>query len=678
MFHVEPSVSLPSRTGLFRYWAWVRARLDFSMKMAGCLWTGSRSLAFAFGLAMLLLDGCALFSGSSGIGTPPGTPEGSSQSNLSRPAALEQAIETRLVPVVQFRGEETFETLQERMAQLHIPGLSIAVFEDFKVVWAKAYGFADASRKIPVTLETRFQAASISKPVNALTVIRVADKLGISLEAPVNAHLKSWKIPKHPWSQNNPVTIEHLLAHQGGTTVHGFEGYEPKAKLPTTKQILSGQAPSNSPAVIVNREPGRDSRYSGGGVTITQLFVEDQLGLDYAQIAADYTLKPLQMNASSFSPVEEATDPSLASVGHDNKGQVIAGQRRTHPEQAAAGLWTTPSDLASFMLAVVKAKAGLVSVVTAQEAKALTEQMKGKAQGPMTVSRGFFLSRLSDHPMLGHGGANLGFRCVALASLSTGNGFVVMTNGDNGSELIDQIRRTLLSQPHWPGGYETLKRVPLPKGLVESFVGLYGTEGLSTFSIESQSSNVKLVRPFQTPRDLVFVGRGRFVDPVDRTFVSIDSNGGPMKILLDGEPELQARHLANAGMSPLWQLAKGTEREALTAWGRFAVGLSPEQLADYEGQLNVLGYAMAGRGDMDQAFKVLHFVTKARPDSYNALDSLAEIEGMRGQYDAAIEHYKESLRLLKKDSTIDRASKRVTKKRINKTIAELRRRKAGR
>lgn len=650
-------------------------------------------------MGALILSSCSLFAGNRGLGAPPSppegnsprTPEGSSQrtpegssprtpegsshiqaKELTRAEALALAVETQLVPVVQFKGEEHFEKLDARMRALKVPAVSIAVFENYEIVWAKAYGLARKSSQVKATTETRFQAASISKPVNALTLIRIAQKFGFSLDAPVNGLLKSWRIPKHMWSDSNPVTLRQLLSHTAGTTVHGFPGYRIGQPIPSTKQILDGKSPSNSRAVRVDRRPGTGARYSGGGVMISQLLAEDLSQQSYSEIASQYTLTPLQMTSSGFEQPTGTAENQMTAAAHDRDGATIPGLYHVYPEQAAAGLWTTPVDLAKFFIAIAKARAGIPSELSPQEAQIMTSPTYRIPGEERALSPGFFLEAHNGHPVFGHGGSNHGFRCEAIASLSEGFGYVVMTNSERGGELIKDIRRTLLSQPGWPQGYGSLIRTPLPEGLAESFVGLYQTEGLLTFQIEPHGPGLRVRRPFRSPRELIFVGRGRFVDPVDRSFYSIDSRGGPLELKSEAGPVRQAHRRADSGKAPLWVLSTASVGEAVAAWHRFALGVREDKLIDHENELNMLGYELARQGDLDGAHKLLHFVSLVRPHSFNAFDSLAEVESMRGNHEAALTNYERSLELLRKDPSVSRADREVIRQRVKKHIAGLR------
>src|SRR5262249_26326956 len=144
------------------------------------------------------------------------------------------------------------------------------------------------------------------------------------------------------------VTLANLLSHTGGLTVHGFPGYEAGAKLPSLPEVLDGRAPANTPAVRVDTEPGTIYRYSGGGVTIEQLAVEDVAGRPFDATARAAVLAPLGMTDSPYPHPPPEGWRAKAATGYRNDGTAIPGKFHTYPEQAAAGLWTTPTDLAKF------------------------------------------------------------------------------------------------------------------------------------------------------------------------------------------------------------------------------------------------------------------------------------------------------------------------------------------
>jgi CubicO group peptidase (beta-lactamase class C family) len=209
-----------------------------------------------------------------------------------------QQVEKNLVGNVQIEGKAPY-TMAERMAFYKTKGVSVAVIQNYKLAWAKGYGWADDSLKIPVTTQTLFQAASISKSLNSVGALRLVQEKKIDLYADINNYLTSWKFPYDSLSGNKKISLANLLSHTAGLTVHGFGGYEKGEQVPTLVQVLNGQKPANSPAVRSMYAPGLKSEYSGGGITISQLIVMDVTHQPYDKYMYDQVLKPLGMTSST-------------------------------------------------------------------------------------------------------------------------------------------------------------------------------------------------------------------------------------------------------------------------------------------------------------------------------------------------------------------------------------------
>src|SRR5690606_17154585 len=158
----------------------------------------------------------------------------------------------------------------------------------------------------------------------------------------VNDQLTSWRLPANEHTAAQPVTLRHLLTHSAGTTVHGFRGYARGEEVPTLVQLLDGVKPANSAPVRVDIPVGSRWRYSGGGISIAQLVVEDETQKPFAQAARELVLQPFGMGNSTYVQPLPAALRDKAATGHRASGEPVAGNWHTYPEQAAAGLWTTP------------------------------------------------------------------------------------------------------------------------------------------------------------------------------------------------------------------------------------------------------------------------------------------------------------------------------------------------
>ena len=119
-------------------------------------------------------------------------------------------------------------------------------------------------------------------------------------------------------------------------------------------QLLDGKPPANTEAVRVNKAPGSGFRYSGGGYEVMQLLVEDVTGKRFDEVARELILDPLGMRRSAYEqPLGEERARNAASA-YRGDGKAIAGRWHTYPEKTAAGLWTTPSELALFVMEIQK------------------------------------------------------------------------------------------------------------------------------------------------------------------------------------------------------------------------------------------------------------------------------------------------------------------------------------
>ena len=345
-------------------------------------------------------------------------------------------------------------TLQELMERFNVPGASIAVIKDYQIAWTKAYGQADVTTKSLVTPATMFQAASISKPVTAMAAMRLVQEGRLMLDEDVNKILTSWKVPASgAWQA--PVTPRTLMSHTSGSDDgFGFPGYDPSAPLPTLVQILNGEPPSNVGKVLFTRPPYQAFKYSGGAVTLMQLALGDLTRQPFAAFMRASILSPLAMNDSTYEqPIPEPM-ASRTARGHSREGLARDVKWHVYPEQAAAGLWTTPSDLAKAAIEVQKALRGPKgAVLTQASAREMTTPV---GVGPYAV--GFSIEKRGEGWYFSHGGSNWGFQCMLLAHVRKGYGVAVMTNADSGGRLLNEVVARVGAAYKW----DTLDK-PLPR-----------------------------------------------------------------------------------------------------------------------------------------------------------------------------------------------------------------------
>jgi len=355
------------------------------------------------------------------------------------------AVEYRLMPPVVIEGKPIhYDQLASQMQALHVPAISVALIHDGKIQWARGFG-VERPGGPRVTPDTLFEAGSISKPLTALEVLHLVQEGKLRLNSDVNRYLRTWKVPSNAFTQSAPVTLRELLSHTAGVTVHGFPGYAAGQPIPSLVDVLDGAPPANSPPIRVDMVPGKTWRYSGGGYVIVEQLLEDVTGEPFATLMHDQVLRPLGMSRSTYDQPLPSRLLGQVAIPYHADGSPVAGGPHVYPEQSAAGLWTTPSDLAHFALGVVEDLAGRGSrVVSAATVRTMLTPVLdnyglGLAVGGAT-NRKFFT----------HGGVDEGYQSVLVAYDDGRDGAVIMTNSDRGGFLGNQILRTLAYTYHWP------------------------------------------------------------------------------------------------------------------------------------------------------------------------------------------------------------------------------------
>jgi CubicO group peptidase (beta-lactamase class C family) len=359
------------------------------------------------------------------------------------------AIEHHLRYGVRFADQpDSSLDLLDRMRSYHVPGVSIAVIDNYRVVFAKGYGATEFGGKKPVDSTTLFLAGSISKPIFASGFLRLVEDRKISLDTNVNALLKSWHLPDSRFTEHEKVTLRRLLTHSAGLTVWGFPGYELGKPVPTVPQLLDGVAPANTPAVRNDTAPGAMWRYSGGGITIAQLVATDVTGEDFPALMRRLMLQPAGMSRSTYENPLPVDRRGEAASGHERLDTPVPGGFHVYPEMAAAGLWTTSSDLARWAIALSHSYRGEVgSVLSPAMAKQmLTKQMHQQPPyGNGYWGLGVAVAGDADSLAFSHGGRDEGFVADMFMQPGRGRGLVIMINGVAGG-LVQEIERAFAEE----------------------------------------------------------------------------------------------------------------------------------------------------------------------------------------------------------------------------------------
>ena len=379
-------------------------------------------------------------------------------------------VEHNLAGWIQIKDAPLMWTLQERMKFYNANGVSIAVIKDYKIEWAKGYGWADITEKRPVTVNTLFQAGSNSKSLNAIGVLKLVQEKKLDLYVDINNYLKTWKFPYDSLSKGKKITTANLLSHTAGLTIHGFPGYEVGSPIPTLPQILDGIKPANTNAVRSQFEPGLKVLYSGGGTTISQLLIQDITGEKYDVYMKKNVLDPIGMTNSFYTQPPPPAMQAFLATGYYNDGKVVKGNYHVYPEEAAAGLWTTPTDLAKYVIETQLSLQG-------KSSKPLTAEMTKLRLTPYidkNTAFGTFITDKNGNKYFTHGGVDEGFVSQYVGSLEGGNGVVVMTNTYN-TALYDEIINSVANVYGWKDFYKPVIKtvVTVSDTILASYVGQY-------------------------------------------------------------------------------------------------------------------------------------------------------------------------------------------------------------
>ncbi len=412
--------------------------------------------------------------------TAPQSPDAATAARIAR-------IESGLLPAVVIKGQPPVPmTIADRMAHYKVPGVSVAFFDHGQILWTRAYGFADVASKKPVTPDTLFQAASISKPIAALAALRLVQDGKLSLDEDVNVKLKTWKVPENAFTVKEKVTIRRILSHSAGLTVHGFPGYASDEPIPTVVQILNGEKPANTDPIRVDVLPGTLWRYSGGGYMILQTLLSDVTGKPFPQIMRELVLTPAGMTHSTYEQPLPKNRTAEATTPYRPDGTPVKAGPHTYPEMAPAGLWTTPSDLARVAMEVQAEYSGKSAKILSQD---MARQMLTRQIGNWGL--GFGLESPGEKPRFGHSGGNEGYRCNLETYTDSGQGLAIMTNSDNGGELYEEIFRAAAKEYGWPG-HQPVERtlVKISLATFADYAGTYEIPSIGKVTVTFQSPSL--------------------------------------------------------------------------------------------------------------------------------------------------------------------------------------------
>jgi CubicO group peptidase (beta-lactamase class C family) len=558
-----------------------------------------------------------------------------------QPMDITEKIENGLlVGETYFEGDQTLN-IQDRMEFYGVPGVSIAVIHDNKIVWLGSYGIMDKETNENVISKTLFQAGSISKPVAAYGALKAVEDGKVSLTDDVNKYLRTWKIPDNEFTKEKKVTLTQLLSHTGGLTVHGFWGYSPDLHVPTLVQVLDGNTPANSPPIRVDKEPGGNFRYSGGGYTVMQQMMIDVYGKPYPGIMKELVLAPLHMDHSTYEQPLDSVKVKMAATGYLPNHEQTKGKRHTYPEMAAAGLWTTAEDLAKFAIDIQMAVKG--------ESKILSKQMVDRMLTP--IDRGYALGLGIDDRKgdvyFGHDGWDEGFSSEMKAHRDKGYGVVVLTNS-NHPPFISEVIRSVARAYNWDHFVPEYRKLPIDNSTAEKFVGRYrnGTDGRITVTHEGDKLFFKFIRN-DDPEELRRVTDSTYVIGNSRALVQFkEMPGQPLDLVILDDRNHAGSHpkVDDSEVVPYEYLIKGDFDNALRGY-QGLLKANPNDHAAAEEELNSQGYTQLEKGNNKLALDIFRINTILYPGSFNVYDSYGDAQKANGDSKGAVDSYRKALKL---------------------------------
>lgn len=560
-----------------------------------------------------------------------------------------KAVEDTLTPYVAVDNLAGWN-IYERMKLYDVPGVSVAVIHNYEIDWAKGYGFSDRNLKKPVTPETMFSAGSISKPLAALTALKMVEDGKIKLDAPVNDYLVSWKIPENDFTKKTPVTLRMLLSHTAGTTQHGFWGYLPGQALPTALQTLNGQAPAQSRPIVVNSAPNTNFRYSGGGYMAAQTALTDVSKKSFPALAEETIFAPLRMKNTTFVQPLPAKFREKASYAFSDQPW-YKGEPYVYPESAAAGLYSTPTDLAKFVIELQNALRGAKSkVINRQTAQTMLTAVKTDIEPGFyrtDMSLGNFLFQRTDNKdarsgvYFTHSGLNAGFIAEFFGSLVNGNGVVVMINKDDASGLVKEIIRSVARVYGWTNYLpDEVKTVKLSEKELARYVGRYrrGDDEVLTFTAEKgflleKGVNWKVGITAHPIGNNTFVFTDFNLKGTFQTDENGNANGLKFEFSEDVLPRIGADELVPAEL-----LKIGRYAEAIEGYRKLKIN---------ENQLTYMAYTLIlGKpANVTGGLELAQLAIELYPQSAMAHQRAAEAYEVSGDRRRAVEYYRKTAEL---------------------------------
>lgn len=327
--------------------------------------------------------------------------------------------------------DDNLLNIENSLIKHNINAISIAVIDNYEIKKVVSYG-----KK--VNNDTMFQVASISKFVTAFATLILVEKNYIDLDKDISEYLDE-ETPKKLFGGYANASIRQILTHTAGFNNKGYMGYRIGSNIPTSSEILTGKKPCISPRVKQIHSISNMWRYSCGGFMVLQRIIEKVTNTSFDKFIKDYVFIPLNMNRSSFNQFPK----SNIANGYTRKGKMIYGGHLLMPQLAAAGLWSTASDLAKLGIHIQRILNGEHGLVSRELIEEMVEPQI-YAKGGAYSGLGCAIKKVNDIECFGHGGSNFGFKSDIMFSRENGKGCCILTNCDSAFSFIEKLEKEFI------------------------------------------------------------------------------------------------------------------------------------------------------------------------------------------------------------------------------------------
>lgn len=551
----------------------------------------------------------------------------------------------------------------EMMLKYNLKGLSVAVVEDYEIIWTNQWGIKAADSSEKIDLNTAFSTASISKPITAIVCVMLEEKGLINLDDPIENYLKRWKLPESTLTKDTKVTWKQLLSHTAGTSQGGFEDYYLGDSIPTIVQSLQGKLlPRSNKPIEFLFKPGTNWEYSGGGYVIIQCALEDHFNKPLAQIVKENLLDPLQLqNSTMIQPNEHGFLTNIAKV-HNSKGEIIRTGIPITPQVAPSGLWSTPTDLALIAIEMQKALLGNGNkIISTTVAKKVTEIVT--MNGPRGWSYGWQRSLgYGNQEWFSHDGSNTGTGGDLLATMKNGNGIAVLANGDKPNRLpvMSFIEKEIITKLHWNKPFNKTTSQEAPSAFKKAIKGyyteiLYGYDRLGVTKIFEENNHLYLNSPYLKDNfnveknEMYYIGNNSFKVENYPNIIEFNLEKNKLNGLTISRLDYTDKKLKlslDKIRTPQTQLMEiFSENTFEIAVNQFKKLKLKYPTYNFEENLNNLGYSVFNKRQIDLSIQIFTLNCSEYPESANAYDSLGEVYEVIGKLEIARQNYQRSLEL---------------------------------